>query len=220
MPSGVNWLVRAANQDFAPAEVNLGILYANGVGVAHDDEEALHWFKKAARKHFATAEFLLGTMYETGAGVSLNYEEAAGWYRKAAGHGHPMAQNNLGGMYQRGQGVSQDLDQAKKLFTLAAQQGNAVSCANLATLNMGANGFPRDDRAAYFWAILAERVQVPGMSTSVPELAGRLRPRLSPEQAAGAEAEAAQWVKEHTFSSQGWDLVELKSAPASLAARR
>jgi hypothetical protein len=85
---------------------------------------------------------------------------------------------------------------------------------------MGANGFPRDDRAAYFWAFLAERVQTPSATALVPELAGSLRQRLSPEQAAGAEADAELWLKEHTFSPQGWDLVELRAAPASLAARR
>jgi len=51
-------------------------------------------------------------------------------------------------------------------------------------------------------------------------LVARLRQRLSPEQIAGAEAEAENWLKEHPLRSKGWDLVELSSAPASLAARR
>jgi hypothetical protein len=85
---------------------------------------------------------------------------------------------------------------------------------------MGTYGFKRDDRAAYFWAVLAERVHLTGATAPAPGLVARLRQRLSPEQIAGAEADAESWLKEHPLSSEGWDLVELSSATASLAARR
>jgi len=78
-------------------------------------------------------------------------------------------------------------------------------------------GIKRDDRAAYFWAVLAEHVQLSGATAPAPDLVARLRQRLLPEQIAGAEAEAENWLKEHPLRSKGWDLVELS---ASLAARR
>ena len=42
------WYRKAADQGFAGAQVNLGLLYANGQGVARDYAEALKWFRSAA----------------------------------------------------------------------------------------------------------------------------------------------------------------------------
>ena len=49
----VKWYRKAAEQDHAQAQVNLGVCYANGQGVAKDDVEAVKWYRKAAEQNDA-----------------------------------------------------------------------------------------------------------------------------------------------------------------------
>ena len=40
----MKWYRKAADQGNAPAQVNLGLMYANGQGVAKDEVEAYKWW--------------------------------------------------------------------------------------------------------------------------------------------------------------------------------
>jgi TPR repeat protein len=66
------------------AQVQLGVAYAAGDGVAADDAEAAKWFRRAAEQSDAAGEYSLGEMYLTGRGVSADSAEAAKWMRRAA----------------------------------------------------------------------------------------------------------------------------------------
>ena len=46
----VEWYRKAADQENAGAQCNLGFMFANGRGVAQSDEEAFQWYRKAANK--------------------------------------------------------------------------------------------------------------------------------------------------------------------------
>ncbi|MGD9538200.1 MAG: EamA family transporter [Alphaproteobacteria bacterium] len=109
----------AAAQGSAEARFNLGVMYANGRGVAADATEALRLYREAAALGVADACNNLGHMYEKGLGVAQDHAEAAAWYRKAAMRGKPYAQHNLGALYANGQGIAQDSLQAYVWFTLA-----------------------------------------------------------------------------------------------------
>jgi len=50
------------------AQYNLGMMYADGRGVAQDDAQALTWFRKAADQGNAGAQDKLGFMYVNGRG--------------------------------------------------------------------------------------------------------------------------------------------------------
>ncbi len=80
-----------AEQGEALAQINLGLLYANGRGVARNDGEAVKWFRKSAEQGEAIAQNNLAIMYESGRGVPRDYNEAVKWYRKAAAQGHKGA---------------------------------------------------------------------------------------------------------------------------------
>ncbi|MGE5111626.1 MAG: tetratricopeptide repeat protein, partial [Acidobacteriaceae bacterium] len=41
------WFEKAAQKGYAPAEVNLGVLHANGWGVPQNYAKALYWFNRA-----------------------------------------------------------------------------------------------------------------------------------------------------------------------------
>ena len=44
---GVEWYRKAADQGYAPAQHNLGVAYADGMGVPQNLTEALRWLRKA-----------------------------------------------------------------------------------------------------------------------------------------------------------------------------
>lgn len=109
------------------AQVNLGLMFAQGQGVDQDYDEALKWFREAARQSDVTAQSCIGKMYEEGHGISIDYAKAAHWYRKAADQGLVWAQTHIGQMYSRGQGLPQDPVQALMWFQLAADAGDLVA---------------------------------------------------------------------------------------------
>ena len=58
----VKWYRKAAEQNDAEAQYNLGICYANGQGVAKDEAEAVKWYRKAAEQNDAAAQCNLGCL--------------------------------------------------------------------------------------------------------------------------------------------------------------
>jgi uncharacterized protein len=104
----------------APAQLTLGLMYAEGKGIPQNATEAHKWYRLAADQGLADAQINLGNMYLQGIGVLQNDAEAAKWFRLAAEQGDAKAQNNLGVMYATGKGVSQDPVQAYLWFNRAA----------------------------------------------------------------------------------------------------
>lgn len=118
----VKWLTRAAEQDYAPAQTELGRMYQWGKGVEQNDEMAVQLYTLAAEQGYASAQYYLGMMYQWGDGVEQNDEMAIQWYTLAADQGLASAQLNLGIEYTRGYVVPQDYKMAEKWLTLAAEQ--------------------------------------------------------------------------------------------------
>lgn len=114
-----------AEQGYAGAQYNLGLMYYNGEGVPQDYAAAARWYRMAAEQGVAFAQTVLGIMYVNGQGVPQDYAEAARWYRKAAEQGDAWAQYSVGLMYGDGKGVPQDYMLAHMWFNLAAAQGTA-----------------------------------------------------------------------------------------------
>ena len=108
-----------ADQGYAEAQHNLGVMYQFGEGVIADDKEAVKWYRKAANQGDARAQFDLGNMYLSGEGVLQDDKEAMKWCRKAADQGDARAQNNLGNMYLSGEGVLQDDKKAYMWWNVA-----------------------------------------------------------------------------------------------------
>jgi tetratricopeptide (TPR) repeat protein len=134
---------KAAEQGYAVAQVNLGVIYFNSEGMK-DPVEAIKWTRKAADQGLAVAQYHLGVAYDHGDGVPQDYTEALKWYRKAADQGYSAAQTNIGQMYFEGHGVTRSVvesltwirkaadggdENAKKLF--AKVQSNSLTGADL-----------------------------------------------------------------------------------------
>jgi TPR repeat protein len=60
----MRWYRKAAEQGFAEAQCNLGVMYRLGRGVPQDDAEAMRWYRKAAKQGNAQAQNGLIIMYE------------------------------------------------------------------------------------------------------------------------------------------------------------
>jgi Sel1 repeat len=89
------WYEKAAAKGDVNAMTNLGVLYANGRGIAQDYKQAREWYGKAAAKGQTTAMTNLGVLYENGQGVAQDYAKAREWYGKAAAKGDVTAKANL-----------------------------------------------------------------------------------------------------------------------------
>ena len=86
---------QAAEQGDAGAQVNLGWLYDNGLGVPEDHAMAVNWFGRAADQGDSTGQNNLGLMYDSGRGVPEDDAEAMKWYRLAAEQGNADAKARL-----------------------------------------------------------------------------------------------------------------------------
>lgn len=89
------WFFRSAEQGYADAQFNLGLMYANGEGVEADTSKAVELFKQAAEQGNVDAQNNLAAMYYTGEGIDRDVDKAIAWFEKAAEQGNVEAQSNL-----------------------------------------------------------------------------------------------------------------------------
>ena len=75
----VKWFRKAAEQNHADAQYNLGWRYADGRGVPKDEAEAVKWFRRAAEQDHSDAQAHLGRCYYNGIGVKKDLFEAYKW---------------------------------------------------------------------------------------------------------------------------------------------
>jgi TonB family protein len=97
------WTPRAEQENPA-ARSGLGVLYANGQGVAQDYTEAARWYQLAAAQGFAFAQVSLAQLYESGRGVPENPLKALMWFTlalAAPGDVGAMARQNNERLRQR-----------------------------------------------------------------------------------------------------------------------
>ena len=77
------WFRKAAEQGFASAQFNLGLMYDKGQYVKQDYTEAAKWYRKAAEQNHIKAQYALGYMYRDGKGVPKDEKEFFKWIGKA-----------------------------------------------------------------------------------------------------------------------------------------
>lgn len=142
----------AAGRGHAGAQWMLGRMYAEGDGVAHDDEKAFYYFREVVREasasnfldsydqqtdgpYVSSALVWLGSYYLEGipgTPVKPDPKIALRLFTDAAyNFGDPNAQYNLARMYLDGNGVKRDPERAVRWLNLAAQKNHAPSRALL-----------------------------------------------------------------------------------------
>ena len=119
--------LKLAEQGYARAQSNLGLMYVRGEGVQQDYKTAVMWYTKAAKQGDADAQDNLGRAYANGWGVPENDKTAVMWYTKAAEQGHARAQTVLGTMYANGEGVPENDVKAYVWVSMAKANGDEVA---------------------------------------------------------------------------------------------
>ena len=141
----------AAEGRYIPAQIHLGLCYAEGRGVAQDFSEAVKWYRQAANQGSAFAQSLLGKAYFEGRGVAQDYSEAVKWFRKAGEQGFAEAQYLLGCAYFEGRGVARDYNEAVKWFCKASDQGVAEAQCIIFLMGVVEKGIAQDLTEAVMW---------------------------------------------------------------------
>ena len=138
----VKQLTLPAEQGNVDAQLELGFLYLNGLGIPRNYTEAFKWYTKASDQGDKRGMFYLGEIYYFGHGVLENYPEAIKWYTKAAELGDKSAQKRLGGMYSSAQGGPENSVEAIRWYTISAVQGDAESQWKLGDIYFKAENYP------------------------------------------------------------------------------
>ncbi len=111
------------------AQLLLGLMYDNGLGIKQDYDQAAKWYRRAAEQGQPRAQFNLGLMYESGEGIESDQKLAISWVRKSAEQGYAEAQDKLAQYYEKGEYLEQDLVKSHLWYSLAASQGARESIA-------------------------------------------------------------------------------------------
>ena len=134
----------SADNGDAGAQLQLGMLYASGMGVTRDPVKAAKWHRKAAEQGLPQAQYQLGLDYANGEGVKVSQTEASKWFRKAAEQGMAEAQHELGLCCLSGRGVRESGSEAVDWFRKAAEQGFAPSQYQLGNCYLQGTGVPKN----------------------------------------------------------------------------
>ncbi|PHP64773.1 hypothetical protein CSC94_22495 [Zhengella mangrovi] len=116
---------RAAFAGYPMAMTDLGVMYANGTGIAKSDADAVRWYHEAIAADEPHAMFLLGNRYAAGRGVERDDKEALRLLRMAVDKSQDIdAIHALGWVYQASQGVPADPPRAARYIMDALRRGN------------------------------------------------------------------------------------------------
>jgi len=133
----------------AEAQFDLGVLYAQGLGVLRDLNAAASWYRKAADQGNAEAQFALGQMYAHGWGVPRDTADAIRWFEMANSvdsDGPPTDWLTV-----EGYGMPQDPEQAAYWYRQAADRGHPEAQYSLGRLYAAGKGVKRDEEQAERW---------------------------------------------------------------------
>jgi uncharacterized protein len=124
-----NWYRKAVQQGSLDAATNIGLMYANGKGIARDPEQAVHWFRRAAVGGDASAQYNLALMYERGEGVVQDYKEVVHWLALAANQNLVPAMLELADILLQppNSAFAADVGRSVRYYEKAADLGNGYA---------------------------------------------------------------------------------------------
>jgi hypothetical protein len=133
-----DWIVKAADEGFPPAQQALAAAFFRGTFGNRDYEQSGHWYLEAIRNQqrskwtgywsvetqqaFAADQTELGRMFQVGENVPVDYKRSRELLRETA-YRNFLASALLGNIYLNGLGVERDLHEAFNWFDLAAKGG-------------------------------------------------------------------------------------------------
>lgn len=132
------------------AQYDIALMYANGLGVSKDMEQAFVWTKSAADKGHGQAQYMVARAYHQGLGVAADIRQAMNWYRRAAEQGSEKACLNLSKL------LAEPQPQAAFQYALEAAQKGSIEAEFLVAEHYHQGGDDAQDQAeAYRWYLSA-----------------------------------------------------------------
>lgn len=128
---------------------DLGVIYANGLGVEQNYKKAVYWYSQAAEKQNKEAISNLANCYLLGRGVEQDDRKAAEYHSKAASLGNPASQNLLGQMYLKGKGMEQNYTKAIYWLRKACENEVLHAFAPLGDCYRKGLGVEMDEKKAF-----------------------------------------------------------------------
>lgn len=89
------WYKVSAENGYASAQNNLGVLYTRGWGVEKSDVQAIYWYLQSAKQGDDTAQCNVAYCYLNGEGTDKDIKEAKKWFEKSAMQGNAKAKKGL-----------------------------------------------------------------------------------------------------------------------------
>ena len=133
------------------AQLNIGVLHEQGLGVPKSAAKAMEWFRRAAESGESAAFYNIGVLYRDGRGVPQDLEEAAKWFRESAEHGDAHGRFQLGLATLGGRGVPQNVDDGIELIRKAADDGNPAAAFELGRMRRFGQHLEQDVGEAVRW---------------------------------------------------------------------
>lgn len=162
--SDLTELRKLAKKGDLHAELQLGMRYRDGRGIARDYREALSWYRRCADKGSTDGMDNVGFMYLKGWGVPVDFNIAAAYFKAAATKNNSQALFNLGNCYFSGQGVEQNYELAIDSWRRSAKGGNQHAVWRLATLKASGEGLLQDwEEAEELCDSIARKGNINGM---------------------------------------------------------
>lgn len=143
------WARQSAEEGYARAQFEVGLMYQSGTGIEQDYQAALFWFEKAAEQEDALAMFQLGIYYREGLGVEKSSEKSFQWFLTSAQNGYVPIYARLGDYYRDGIGVKQNHKEAVNWYEKAAESGDKIAIYNLSYMYSHGYGVKRNYTKAF-----------------------------------------------------------------------
>ena len=147
MPEAISAYRKAADKGSTSAMVELGVLLANGSGMAKDRAQARKLFERAAEAGNPRGVTNLAAL-SAGAGAPSDPVKARALLAKAAEANSAEAQYQLGVMTADGIGGPKDDVAARALFEKAAAQDHPAALERMGAFAQSGRGGPQDSSAA------------------------------------------------------------------------
>lgn len=186
-------LQKMAVQGDSFAQLFVGGMYENGIGVPRDDAKAVYWIRKSAMHGCVPAQYEFAEMYRVGKVIPKDYSKAVYWYRKTANYGFDEAQLALGNMYSHGWGVKKDIHTALYWYREAAKHGNTDAYIELGMAYISGHGVQSDYVQAAKWLILADIIG----QGKAEQLLEKVKRNLTSMQMKKAQHLAHDWARKH-----------------------
>jgi TPR repeat protein len=151
--AGLSWIRKGADQHDARSQLELGLQYLWGRGVAQSDKNAVVWIKRAADQGLARAQYELAKMYDGGRAASQDTYDEVRLLRMAADQGYPDAQFDLGMRYKEGRGVGRNDEEAFAWFLSSGERGDIDGQRAVAVAYIAGDGVEVDHSRATDWLI-------------------------------------------------------------------